>query len=149
MTAANRSSFLRFLDDYLDDQPSFNFNDAERHIASAPSTLADYRHVAFRYVRAREFEEPFYLSFDDTQAPSIDDEGRVWRNKEVNGAMNPVPRIDPGGHVIRRFPPLAITRSHIAAWFDAEPGKLWRTGIAVRPPNVCQTLTGCRRCHTG
>lgn len=127
MADAHRSSFLKFLDDYLYNHPTYNFDDAQENIAAPPSTLAAQQHVAFFYSRAREFQEAFDLSYEVVQASSKDREAGVWRNKRTYGPMNPVPRIDSNGEVTH-FRPLAVARTHIAAWFDAESNKPWTLG---------------------
>jgi len=123
----DRRSFLSFLDDYLDNHPTYNFNDAQDHIAPAPSTLAAQQHVAFKYWRLREFEEVFDLTYEAIRTSPSDGDGGVWRNKHIFGPMNPVPRVDANGKVTS-FPPLAVMRAHVAAWFDAEPDKPWSLG---------------------
>ena len=122
---ATRSSFLRFLDEYLYNEARYNFQDVHRHIPLMPSDMTTYQHVAFAYSSAREFDRAFSLDYKSTQH-AFGASG-TWRDPRRSGPMNPVQRRESSGKETT-FPPLAITRGHIAAWFEEDSGQPLLTG---------------------
>jgi hypothetical protein len=128
----DRSSFLSFLDIFLDDQPGNHYEDAQRQTAFTPSVLAKESRSFFCYHAVRESEEPFNLSYSAIQTAvtaATSPESLVWRSKRDYGSMNQFPRVDPNGKETA-FPPAAVARMRIAAWFDtrSEPSRPWRIG---------------------
>jgi hypothetical protein len=121
----NRTSFLRFLDTYLHDQPSFNYADVRRQLAPMPSVVTKQQHVAFTYVTAREFDRPFNLGYQQVQGAGM--EAGSWRIGRTWGPMNPVQRMDTGG-VRSSFCPLSLTRTQAAAWFNRDAENSWTFG---------------------
>ncbi|GJN85782.1 hypothetical protein PLIIFM63780_009356 [Purpureocillium lilacinum] len=131
----DRPSFLKCLDDYLEDQPSFNFSDVKRQLAPLPSVASKQRHVAFKYVTAREFDRPFRLEYSQVQQA-----GRAagaWRIGRTWGPMNPVQRHETDG-VTSQFCPLAVTRTQAAVWFNGDENEPWSFGVIFvdEPPRM-------------
>ncbi|KAL3957458.1 hypothetical protein ACCO45_008036 [Purpureocillium lilacinum] len=131
----DRPSFLKCLDDYLEDQPSFNFLDVKRQLAPLPSVASKQRHVAFKYVTAREFDRPFRLEYSQVQQA-----GRAagaWRIGRTWGPMNPVQRHETDG-VTSQFCPLAVTRTQAAVWFNGDENEPWSFGVIFvdEPPRM-------------
>ncbi|UNI18772.1 hypothetical protein JDV02_005024 [Purpureocillium takamizusanense] len=131
----DRSSFLKCLDDYLEDQPSFNFSDVTRQLAPLPSVTSKQRHVAFKYVTAREFDRPFRLEY--TQVQQAGRAAGAWRIGRTWGPMNPVQRHETEGG-ISEFCPLAVTRTQAAVWFNGDGDELWSFGVILldEPPRM-------------
>lgn len=138
VTPNHRSSFLKFLDDYLDDNPSYNFEDVLNHIPPLPSTIANQQHVAFHFNSAREFDRVFELTYKNIRPAAK--AGGSWRNDKCTGPMVPVQRRELSGEE-SLFPPVALTRVHIAAWFDVDSSPRWRTGMTPYRKIGSQLLT--------
>jgi|SRR3569833_1002124 len=114
---------------------AFNLDNAQHHVAPAPSALAVQQHVAFSYTRARESNEFFPLTYDKVQDLS-GQQGGVWRDKRNYGPMGPMQRIRADGSKTR-LAPLAVIRTHVAAWFDAGANRPWRLGaVAMHPLDI-------------
>jgi hypothetical protein len=128
VSPSHRSSFLNFLDDYFDDKPSYNFGDIHSHIPPLPSTNANQQHVAFHFNSAREFNQVFELTYKNVQAGAK--AAGLWRDERLHGPMIPVQRRERDGKETA-FSPVALTRVHIAAWFDMDSSQPWRTGKAT------------------
>ena len=132
-------SFLRFLDDFLDDSPSYNYlSDIEKHLPAFSSTCRHEHHVKFLFNQYRELQYPVEDSLTYTAA-QIAIEESYWRCRANYGLMNPLQRSDRYG-LKTRFPPIAVSRRHCAAWFDtaragAVPGS-WSVGIVLVDPPV-------------
>jgi hypothetical protein len=126
----SRDGFLRFIDDYFYDEPISNFDNVHLHIPATPSTQARQQHQTFDFLKFREFDRPFALTYQDVQGESR--ASGMWRNAKAYGSLNPVPRVETGGKRTV-FPPIAAVRTRVAAWFDCDAGRrTWRTG-KLRP----------------
>ncbi|KAJ6438395.1 translation initiation factor eIF-2B subunit delta [Purpureocillium lavendulum] len=129
----DRLSFLKCLDDYLEDQPSFNFSNVQRQLSPMPSVLSKQRHVAFKFVTAREFDRPFRLGYREVQAAGK--AAGAWRIGRTWGPMNPVQRKETEGFD-SQFCPIAVTRTQAAVWFNGGSGEPWSFGVVLldEPP---------------
>ncbi|KAK2595173.1 hypothetical protein QQS21_007133 [Conoideocrella luteorostrata] len=128
VSGEDRPSFLRFLDSYLHDQPSFNFDDIQRQLSPMPSVLNKQQFVSFSYATTREFDRPFTLGYEE-----IEHAGKragSWRTEHTWGPMNPVQRYD-SYDTRTAFPPVAITRTRAAAWFGRDSARPWSLGIIL------------------
>ena len=122
------TSFLRFLDDFFDDSPSYNFVELARHIPMLLSTRRDQAHIKFHFSQAREFERHFPVTYDVLQSAGG---SHYWRAGSNYGLMEPCPR-EEYDRPDTNFPPILITRNHSAVWFDADPDGNWKTGEEAR-----------------
>ncbi len=127
----DKHSFLRCLDDFFHDQPSFNFTDIRPKILQMPSVLAKQSHLTFSYVLARQFDKPLRLDYSMIQKAAKD--FGTWRDDRDFGPMNPVQRRELGGDTTT-FAPLALTRTSATAWFDSHPDRPWRLGMCWSHP---------------
>ncbi|KAK3313222.1 hypothetical protein B0H66DRAFT_388452 [Apodospora peruviana] len=134
----SKASFLHFLDDFLDDSPSYNFgSDVTPNIPVFQSNRKLEEHVKFYYNHYRKFERNFELGYDESQIAA---QKSYWRNTTNYGRMCPCQRSDRlGGQT--NFEPIMITRKHCAVWFDTDRDGNWKTGIVlVEPPTSITTL---------
>lgn len=130
---ADKDSYLRCLDDFFYDQPSFNFNEIRPKIAPMPSVLAKQNHLTFHHVLARQFDKPMRLDYSVVQKAAKD--FGTWRDDRDFGPMNPVQRRELGGETTN-FPPLALTRTTATAWFDSLHDRPWKLGTSATQPLV-------------
>jgi len=129
-TEKNRFSFLQFLNDYFQDHPLHDFRDVRDQIPWTPSDIATQQHIKLTHVVVREFNRPFELTFNRVQTAFK--EAGTWRSRQNFGPINPVQRPD-SDRSTSDLSPLAVAAHHIAAWFDEEAGKTWRTGRYTCP----------------
>lgn len=122
----DKYTFLRCLDDFFHDHPSFNFTDIRPKILQMPSVLAKQSHLTFSYVLARQFDRPLRLDYSMIQKAAKD--FGTWRDDRDFGPMNPVQRRELGGESTN-FAPLALTRTSATAWFDSHPDRPWKLGM--------------------
>lgn len=125
----SNTSFARFLDDVLNDMPSYNFDDnLARHLPQFRSNKKRHGHLSFHYYHFREFERMVEVSYQEVQRAA---EGASWRRMQSYGAMHPCQRLryDEVGKLVQtQFPPLFIGRNHCGVWFDADMDSQWKTG---------------------
>lgn len=124
--ASDRHSILSFINDYFYDEPTSNFDNVQVQIPATPSSQARQQHQTFDFIKLREFDRPFELSYKDIQAASR--AAGMWRSNKSYGSLNPIPRVETGGRKTV-FPPIAVARTRVSAWFGCDAGKMtWRTG---------------------
>ncbi|OAA63955.1 hypothetical protein ISF_04664 [Cordyceps fumosorosea ARSEF 2679] len=95
VTTHKHTSFLQCLDDFFQDQPSFNFTEIRPKVLQIPSVLAKQSHLTFSYVLARQFDKPMRLGYAMIQKAAK--EFGTWRDDRDFGPMNPVQRRDLAG----------------------------------------------------
>ena len=119
------TSFARFLDDFLNDMPSYNFEEnTALHLPPFQSTKKRQGHLSMQYYHAREFERKLEVNYNDIQTAA---EKEYWRRRASYGAMHPCQRLTHHG-VETQFPPVFIGRYHCVVWFDADTDGRWKTG---------------------
>ena len=138
----SNTSFARFLDDFLNDMPSYNFADKiARHLPQLRSKKKRHGHLSFHYYHFREFERMVEVSYREVQRAAA---GAGWRRMHSYGAMHPCQRLvlreDEVGVDQTQFPTLFIGRNHCVVWFDADMDSRWKTGkhpreYRTRTPN--------------
>ncbi|KAK0743619.1 hypothetical protein B0T18DRAFT_415547 [Schizothecium vesticola] len=129
----NNASFARFLDDFLNDLPSYNFDqDVALHLPQFHSKKKRHGHLNFHYYHFREFERRLEVSYQDVQIAA---KKEYWRRKSSYGAMHPCQRLlfEEGE---TQFPPLFIGRNHCVVWFDADMNCGWKTGVILVEPTM-------------
>ncbi|KAJ3484613.1 hypothetical protein NLG97_g7013 [Lecanicillium saksenae] len=126
----DKYDFLKCLDDFFHDQPSFNFKEIRPKILQMPSVLAKQNHLTFSYVLARQFDKPCRLDYATIQKAAKD--FGTWRDDHDFGPMNPVQRREVGGETTT-FAPLALTRTSATAWFDSHQDRPWKLGMSQAP----------------
>ena len=120
-----RASFLQFLDDFLDDHPSYSFDDIQNHYPPRQSATAHQRHESFHSVSLREFDRPFALDNQILRA-AVQANRQSWKSEAHHGPLTPVQRTNFG--MTTAFPPCVLSRNHFAAWFDGDVGSTWSIG---------------------
>jgi hypothetical protein len=126
----NRTLFLEFLEDFLDDYPSYNFDDVQNHFPSRQSATARQRHVCFQVTSIREFDRPLELDRNRLQE-AIRANRRTWKDVRLHGPFIPAQRKESGRTTA--FPPGVLSRNHFAAWFDGDMDHRWQTGTLSFP----------------
>jgi hypothetical protein len=117
---------LKFIDDFLDTSKWFGFTDVEAQLPPLKSLEHHDQHAYFRFVGCREFVRQFVLTRERLHSAI------AKRTGQVAGGMNPVPRREADGSMTL-FPPIALTRNHITAWFDVDEDGRWHTGRLIVP----------------
>lgn len=131
---SDRCSYLQCLNDFFQDQPSFNFTEVRPKMLEMPSVLAKRCHLTFNYVLARQFDKPMRLDYITIQKAASD--FGTWRDDRDFGPMNPVQRRELGGETTA-FAPLALNRTSATAWFDSRQDRPWKLGMSVLPLRAC------------
>ncbi|KAK0640609.1 hypothetical protein B0T16DRAFT_200543 [Cercophora newfieldiana] len=126
-------SFSRFFDDFLNDMPSYEFEEnIAHHLPPLQSTRKGYSHLKFQYYRFQQFERNLEVSFDDVQIAAAE---QYWRRRASYGVMHPRQRLDYDG-VETKFPPLFVQHYRCAVWFDTEADGQWKTGVILVEPTM-------------
>jgi hypothetical protein len=120
----SKTSFLQFLEDFLDNYSSYDFDNLENHFQPRQSTTTRQRHICFQAMCLREFDG----------TPGIDREGLfgaikkalTWKDPRLHGLLMPAQRKK--GRMLTEFSPCVLSRNHFAAWFDGS-GQDWQTGM--------------------
>ena len=122
----NRTSFLQFLEDFLDGYSSYDFDDMQNHFQPRKSLTTRQRHVCFQVMCLREFD----------CTPELDRNGLfkaaeaktpAWKDVRLHGLLMPAQREVAGK--LTTFPPCVLSRNHFAAWFDGDTSQGWQTGM--------------------
>lgn len=121
-------SFVRFLDRFLCDLPSYVFDDdITVHFPALQSTKRQRHHLGFHYQHAREFQSNLQVGFEDIPK-ALGEDSAYWRRQVTYGTMHPCQRLNSNQMIESEFPPILICRQHCAAWFDVDVNGQWKTG---------------------
>lgn len=124
LAVPDRTSFLMFLDDFLNSYPSYNFDDMQNHFQPRVSTTALQQHVCFQVMSIREFVSTPELDRDSLYE-AVESGAGTWKDARLHGLLLPAQRNEDGTPT--EFAPCVLSRNHFAAWFDG-PGQLWNMG---------------------